>query len=93
MAMFGPGSWGGQTSVQANQAAGLPHAGVPGELGRQIDEVLASEPEHGEPDVDFVQVEEPQPEFTLRSFLRPHWAAMGVAFILVLVETVALQTG
>jgi ATP-binding cassette subfamily B protein len=93
MAMFGPGSWGGQSSVQSNQAAGLPHAGVPGELGRSVDEVLAREPDHPRPDEVFVQVEEPQPEFSLQSFLRPHAKAMALAFLLVLVETIALQAG
>jgi ATP-binding cassette subfamily B protein len=93
MAMFGPGSWGGQNSMQANQAAGLPHAGVPGELGRRIDEVLADEPDHAEPDEVFEQSEGPQPEFTLRSFLKPHRGAMAVAFVLVVIETVALQAG
>ena len=40
---------GGPSSVQANAAAGLPHAGVPGSLAAKVDEVLASEPEHEEP--------------------------------------------
>jgi hypothetical protein len=51
---FGPGSsGGGPSSVQANAAAGLPYAGVPGKLGGEIDKVLENEPEHPEPRVTF----------------------------------------
>ncbi len=94
MAMFtGPGSWGGQTSTQANQAAGLPHAGVPGDLGRRIDEVLENEPVHDPPTAVFTQREPDAAPFGLRTFLRPHVGAMAVAFLLVVTETVSLQAG
>ena len=51
---FGPGGFGGgPSSVQANAAAGLPYAGVPGKLGAEVDKVLEREPEHPEPEVHF----------------------------------------
>lgn len=91
---FGPGPFsGGPSSVQANAAAGLPYAGVPGKLGKKVDEVLAREPEHPEPDVHFDRANWDRRPFTLRTFLRPHVAGLFGAFLLVIIETVALQAG
>jgi ATP-binding cassette subfamily B protein len=91
---FGPGGFGGgPSSVQANAAAGLPYAGVPGKLAEEIDRVLEHEPEHPEPDVTFERGRWDRRPFTLRSFLRPHAGALGAAFLLVVVETIALQAG
>ncbi len=94
MAMWGPaGSFGGTSSLQANQAAGLPHAGVPGNLAARVDEVLAAEPVHPPPRVAFSHTRYDRRPFTLRTFLRPHkWAMLG-AFVLVLVETLSMQAG
>ncbi|HEX7095709.1 MAG TPA: ABC transporter transmembrane domain-containing protein, partial [Acidimicrobiales bacterium] len=91
---FGAGSFsGGPSSVQANAAAGLPYAGVPGRLSERIDEVLEHEPEHPEPDVRFDRANWDRRPFTLRTFLRPHAVGLLGAFVLVVVETVALQAG
>lgn len=91
---FGPGSFGGgPSSVQANAAAGLPYAGVPGKLGKKVDEVLAREPEHPEPDVHFDRANWDRRPFTLRTFLRPHATGLFGALMLVIVETIALQAG
>lgn len=94
MAMFGPpGAWGGQTSIQANQAAGLPYAGVPDNLARRVEQVLADEPEHPEPEVHYSPVDYDHRPFKLRTFLAPYrWALLG-ATLLVIVETVSLQAG
>jgi ATP-binding cassette subfamily B protein len=91
---FGGGGWGGGPSaVQANAAAGLPYAGVPGKLGKEVDKVLAHEPEHPEPNVRFDRARWDRQPFTLRSFLSPHRFALGGAFALVVVESIALQAG
>jgi ATP-binding cassette subfamily B protein len=91
---FGPGTFGGgPSSVQANAAAGLPYAGVPGKLGEEIDRVLANEPEHDEPVVSFDRARWDRRPFTLRTFLRPHAPALLGALALVIVETIALQAG
>ena len=91
---FGPGSFGsGPSSVQANAAAGLPYAGVPGKLGAEVDRVLASEPEHEAPVVTFDRGRWDRRPFTLRTFLRPHAMALSGALLLVIVETIALQAG
>ena len=91
MMHFGGG--GGPSSVQANAAAGLPHAGVPGSLAQQVDEVLRHEPEHEEPTVEFTRTHFDRRPFGLRTFLAPQRMALLGAFGLVLVETVAMQAG
>ena len=48
--MFGGGGRPG-----APAAAGLPFGGIPSELQDGVDELLAEEPDHGEPDVVFSQ--------------------------------------
>jgi ATP-binding cassette subfamily B protein len=91
---FGPGGFGGgPSSVQANAAAGLPYAGVPGKLGAEVDRVLETEPDHPEPVVHFDRAAYDRRPFTLRTFLRPHALALTGALLLVIVETVALQAG
>jgi ATP-binding cassette subfamily B protein len=91
---FGPGGFGGgPSSVQANAAAGLPYAGVPGKLGAEVERVLADEPTHPDPVVHFDRARWDRRPFTLRTFLRPHAGALFGALLLVIVETVALQAG
>ena len=51
--MMNFGGGGGPSALQANAAAGLPHAGVPGSLAQKVDEVLKHEPEHEEPKIEF----------------------------------------
>jgi ATP-binding cassette subfamily B protein len=91
---FGAGGWGGGPSaVQANAAAGLPYAGVPGKLGHEVERVLATEPEHPEPNFVFERSGWDRKPFTLRSFLRPHAVGLSAALVLVVIESVALQAG
>ena len=56
----GPGHM-GPTATQASAAAGLPFAGVPTEMQEGANRLLAHEPEHPEPDVDFDHVAERRP--------------------------------
>jgi ATP-binding cassette subfamily B protein len=84
---FGPGAFGGgPSSVQANAAAGLPYAGVPGKLGEEVERVLAGEPTHAPPDVHFDRARWDHRPFTLRTgpARRP-----GCRRLLVVVETIA----
>ncbi|MGH9137940.1 MAG: ABC transporter ATP-binding protein [Acidimicrobiales bacterium] len=81
---------GGQAAATAS---GLPFAGVPEELQAQAARILASEPEHPEPVVEFSHVHADTERFTLRSFLSAHRWAMAGAFGLVVVETLAIQAG
>ena len=91
---FGPGGWGGgPSSVQANAAAGLPFASVPGDLLAKVEAVLADEPEHPEPTARFTHRVEDRRPFGLRSFLRPHALALFGALLLVAAEAALQQLG
>jgi len=89
---FSPGG-GGPTSIQANAAAGLPHADVPGELRNKVRQVLEHEPEHVVEEVPWSHDEWDRRPFSLRLFLWPHRYRLAGAILLVLLETVALLIG
>lgn len=91
MMMFGPG--GGQSSVQANAAAGLPYANVPGHLGEMVDRILEDEPEHPEATIDYSPAIYDSRPFGLRTFLRPHAGRLALATIAVAFEAVLLNVG
>ena len=93
---FGPmggGFGGGPSSVQANAAAGLPFAGVPGPLQDAVEKVLETEPEHAEPIITFDRANYDRRPFGLRTFLRPEARSLSGVFVLVLIETIFLQAG
>ncbi|GAA3439740.1 hypothetical protein GCM10018954_093610 [Kutzneria kofuensis] len=84
--MFGAGRAG---------AAGLPFAGVPSEMQAGVDKLLATEPEHPEPEVVF-EHGRPDPDgsrLSLRRLVRPYWAMSLLAGVLVVVEALTLQAG
>lgn len=89
---FSPGG-GGPTSMQANAAAGLPHADVPGNLRDKVAAVLETEPDHVVDPVEWTHDEWDRRPFGLRHFLWPHRWRLGGAIALVLVETLALMIG
>lgn len=91
----GPGHM-GPTATQASAAAGLPFAGVPTEMQEGANRLLALEPEHPEPEVDFDHVVEhanpPRARpFGLRDMLVPHSWGVGLALMLLGLETAAMQ--
>jgi ATP-binding cassette subfamily B protein len=89
---FGPPMGGGARPGQA--APGLPFAGIPPEMMKGVEKLLAREPEHPDEVVDFSNVPPAdQKGFTLKKLLRPHWWALAVGIVLVFVETVTLQIG
>jgi ATP-binding cassette subfamily B protein len=85
----------GPGSVASSSAAGLPFAGIPTELQERAEKILAGEPEHPPVEVPFDQhrTGEDRRPFTLRTFLAPNRGALSVAFLLVVIETIALQAG
>ena len=84
----------GPTSVQAAAQAGLPHAEVPGDLRARVERVLADEPDHPDPTVEWSRIPgEADRRFGLGRFLWPHRYRLAVAFAMVSVETVAIQLG
>ena len=91
----GPGHM-GPTATQASAAAGLPFAGVPTEMQEGANRLLAHEPEHPEPHVDFDHVaERADPRrgrpFDLRAMLVPHSWGVSLALLLLGAETAAMQ--
>jgi len=92
---FGGGHFwgGGPSSSQANTAAGLPFSGIPTEMADRARELLENEPEHPEPEVEFSHRPPREQRLTLRSFLAPFKAQIGWVTLLVILETLAIQSG
>jgi ATP-binding cassette subfamily B protein len=92
----GPGGGGhgfGGSGPPGKPQGGLPFAGIPPELQARVDKVLAQEPVHPPERVTFSQVDYDRRPLTLRRFIGPHWIALLGAFLLVVVETAAVQAG
>src|SRR5687767_16004613 len=86
------GPMGGPQGRPGQAAPGLPFAGIPPEMMAGVERLLAKEPEHPEPVVEFSNVPpKDQKGFTLKTLLRPHWWALVVGIFLVAIETVTLQ--
>ena len=92
---FGGGHYwsGGPSSSQANTAAGLPFSGIPTEMADRARELLEEEPEHPEPVVEFSHKQPKVRSLTLRGFLAPYKPQLTLACLLVILETLALQSG
>jgi len=74
-------------------AEGLPFAGVPQELQDRVEALLATEPEHHVPPVEFSQSSWDRRPFTLRRFVGQRRWAVAFAFVLVVVETFLVTIG
>ena len=92
---FGGGHYwsGGPSSSQANTAAGLPFSGIPTEMADRARELLEAEPEHPEPVVRFSHKQPKVRSLTMRGFLAPYKPQLVLACLLVILETLALQSG
>jgi ATP-binding cassette subfamily B protein len=90
------GGFGGAPGGFGRPAApGLPFAGIPPELQVGVDRLLASEPEHPEPDIVFEQngSERELRRLTLWRLLTKYPGMLTVAGLLVVVISIASQTG
>ncbi len=87
------GYFGGPQAQSAARDAGLPHAGVPGNLRVQVEEVLKKEPEYPPVNVDFSHRQPAEPPLTLRTMLWPFRRQLAVALLLVVVESAMMQSG
>ena len=98
---MGFGGWGGGPMFGgggrpgAPAAPGLPFGGIPSELQDGVDALLAEEPNHGEPDVDFSQHQSAKErrQLSLRGLLLEYPHMLVISTILVIVTSVALQAG
>jgi len=88
--MFGGGGRPG-----APAAPGLPFGGIPPELQRGVDALLADEPDHGEPDVRFSQrpTAKEQRRLSLWTLLLEYPGMLVRSAVLVVTMSVALQAG
>jgi ATP-binding cassette, subfamily B, bacterial len=95
---MGPGGHGGGGPMfgggpRAAAQSGLPFAGIPPELQDLAQDILDSEPDHGEEQVSFDRIQPDERPFTLSRFLAPHkWWLIG-SFVFVVIETIASQAG
>ena len=74
-------------------ASGLAFAGVPEELQQRVDALLETEPEHEPPVVEFSHARWDRRPFTLGRFVAERAGAVGLAFVLVVLETLAVTAG
>ena len=81
------GFFGGPQAQSAARDAGLPHAGVPGNLRVLVEEVLRDEPDYPPVEVDFSHRQPADPPLTLRSLLWPFRRQLAVALLLVVIES------
>jgi ATP-binding cassette, subfamily B, bacterial len=90
--MFGPA--GGSRSAAA-PGGGLPFAGIPPELQRGVDKLLAEEPDHGEPTARFTYRSDDNSgrHLTLRALIFRHWQLGAIALLLVTIVSVTNQAG
>jgi ATP-binding cassette subfamily B protein len=88
--MFGAG---GGPRAAANPGNGLPFAGIAPEMQPAIDKLLAVEPEHPEPDTEFHHIPPKRPPLSISWLLARQKKPLLFSLILVLLETVALQSG
>jgi len=83
----------GPSANAANQAAGLPFAGVPSELAEGAERILAHEPRHPDPEITFDPVVRHHPPLTLRSLFAPRAGTVALALALLVAETLTALAG
>lgn len=88
----GGGPMFGGSAAATSAAAGLPFAGVPSELREGAEQILATEPDHGEPHVEYDPAAD-EPPLTLRSLVAPERVRIALAVLLVIIETMAGLAG
>jgi ATP-binding cassette subfamily B protein len=103
--MFGGGPmWGSGVGGSASRAGamggagnatqgGAPFAGVPPELEDAVKKLIATEPDHGEPDALFTQRASDTRPLTLRRMIMDRWRIALLSVIFLTVETIGFQTG
>jgi ATP-binding cassette subfamily B protein len=92
---MGPMFAAGGPRSAANPGGGLPFAGVPWEMQEGVDRLLAREPEHPEPNLEFSYRVSPgdEPRLTLRHLVGRHRSLLIWAVVFIVVVSVANQAG
>src|SRR4051794_41937642 len=87
------GNAGAARGFGAARPEGLPFAGIPPEIGDSVDKLLATEPDHGEPDITFSHRIEDRRPLTMRRLLAAHMRAVWFCALVVVFEVGCLQSG
>src|SRR4051812_33925923 len=87
------GSVGAARGFGAARPEGLPFAGIPPEIGDSVDKLLATEPDHGEPDISFSHRVSHRRPLTMRRLLASHIRSVWLCAAVVVVEVASLQSG
>ena len=89
---FGHGGFGRQ---MGGGAPGLPFAGIPSEYHDAVTTLLENEPDHGTPTAVFnhAKADPDGKRLNLRRLLTKYWRMLILASVLVVIETLTLQTG
>src|SRR5436189_3890518 len=80
------GSAGAARGFGAARPEGLPFAGIPPEIAEYVDTLLASEPDHGEPDVTFTHRITDRLPLTMRRMFAAHKSIAILCALIVVVE-------
>src|SRR3954447_14290581 len=87
------GAVGAARGFGASRPEGLPFAGIPPEIEESVDKLLATEPDHGEPEITFSHRAGDRRPLTMRRLLAAHMPAVWLCAAVVVVEVVSLQSG
>jgi len=90
--MFGAAPAAGQQGTPGRPGGGLPFAGIPEELRKGVEELVADEPEWETPESTFTHRMK-ESGVTLRRMLRPHRKMLSISIVLVVIEALAIQAG
>jgi ATP-binding cassette, subfamily B, bacterial len=85
----------GGSRAAAAPGGGLPFAGIPSELKTGVDQLIAQEPDHGEPGARFSyrSDDDVAGHLTLRGLIFRHWRFGAAAAVLVTIVSVTNQAG
>src|SRR5580704_595395 len=90
----GHGLGGGGFGSGVATAGGAPFAGVPPELVSSVERLVATEPEHPEPDARFAhRPPKGQRSLSIINLMRRRWQVSLLSLIFVTVETIGYQVG
>jgi ATP-binding cassette, subfamily B, bacterial len=92
---FGGGAGMGRGMGGAGMATegGAPFAGIPPELQESVTKLIATEPDHGEPDATFTQHPTDIRPLTLFRLIKDRWRIAILSLIFLTIETLGFQTG
>jgi len=93
----GMGNRGGNNTLQAGAkaatAGGASFAGIPPELEDAVNKLVATEPDHGEPEAKFTHRVVDHRPLTLKRLIFDRWRIAILSLIFLTIETIGFQTG